>query len=126
MVRRYGSGTFAALGFAEEILPGLDFVPTATIAWFLTQVVTLYPAPAAARCPSQIPAPTPLVGERALRPPALADSNRVFSPPHPLKSDAGTRLDASVNRDGYGGGGAPPKRPPPADDTFDRDGAIDV
>ena len=24
-------------GFAEEILPGLDFVPTATIAWFLTQ-----------------------------------------------------------------------------------------
>ena len=28
---------FAAAGFAEEILPGLDFVPTATIAWFLTQ-----------------------------------------------------------------------------------------
>ena len=33
----YGSGIFAAAGFAEEILPGLDFVPTATIAWFLTQ-----------------------------------------------------------------------------------------
>ena len=72
--RRYGSGTFAALGFAEEILPGLDFVPTATIAWFLTQ------------------------------------------------SDAGTRLDASVNRDA----GAPKRPPPPADDQFDRDGAIDV
>ena len=27
----YGSGIFAAAGFAEEILPGLDFVPTATI-----------------------------------------------------------------------------------------------
>ena len=36
-VRELGSGIFAAAGFAEEILPGLDFVPTATIAWFLTQ-----------------------------------------------------------------------------------------
>mmetsp|Transcript_11893 Transcript_11893/g.35454 ORF Transcript_11893/g.35454 Transcript_11893/m.35454 type:complete len:175 (+) Transcript_11893:236-760(+) len=33
----YGNGLYAGLGFAEEIFPGLDFVPTATIAWFLTQ-----------------------------------------------------------------------------------------
>ncbi|CAN0432348.1 unnamed protein product [Ascophyllum nodosum] len=32
----YGNSIFAGLAFVEEILPGLDFIPTATIAWFLT------------------------------------------------------------------------------------------
>ncbi|CAM9841120.1 unnamed protein product [Scytosiphon promiscuus] len=32
----YGNSIFAGLAFVEEILPGLDIIPTATIAWFLT------------------------------------------------------------------------------------------
>ncbi|CAN0273743.1 unnamed protein product [Ascophyllum nodosum] len=32
----YGNNKFAGLAFVEGILPGLDFIPTATIAWFLT------------------------------------------------------------------------------------------
>ena len=31
----YGNGWLAGIGFAEEILPGLDFIPTCTIAWLL-------------------------------------------------------------------------------------------
>ena len=31
----YGNGVISGLAFAEEILPGLDIIPTATIAWFL-------------------------------------------------------------------------------------------
>lgn len=31
----YGNGFISGLAFAEELLPGLDFIPTATIAWFL-------------------------------------------------------------------------------------------
>ena len=30
----FGNGIFTALAFVEEISPGLDFIPTATIAWF--------------------------------------------------------------------------------------------
>jgi len=37
----YGSGLFAALGFAEEAFPGLDFIPTATIGWMLENVESL-------------------------------------------------------------------------------------
>ncbi|CAN0086910.1 unnamed protein product [Pylaiella littoralis] len=32
----YGNSIFAGLAFVEEILPGFDIIPTATIAWFLT------------------------------------------------------------------------------------------
>ncbi|CAM9594947.1 unnamed protein product [Ectocarpus sp. 12 AP-2014] len=32
----YGNSIFAGLAFVEEILPGFDVIPTATIAWFLT------------------------------------------------------------------------------------------
>jgi len=31
----YNNSFISALAFAEELLPGLDFIPTATIAWFL-------------------------------------------------------------------------------------------
>ena len=31
----YGNIWMAGLGFAEEILPGFDFIPTCTIAWLL-------------------------------------------------------------------------------------------
>ena len=31
----YGNGLIAGIAFAEELLPGLDIVPTATIAWVL-------------------------------------------------------------------------------------------
>ena len=31
----YGNGIISGLAFAEELLPGLDIIPTATIAWFL-------------------------------------------------------------------------------------------
>ena len=31
----YGNGPLAILGFGEEILPGTDIIPTATIAWIL-------------------------------------------------------------------------------------------
>lgn len=31
----YGNGLVAGLAFAEELLPGLDIIPTATIAWLL-------------------------------------------------------------------------------------------
>eukprot|EP00899_Mesostigma_viride_P026252 jgi/Mesvir1/6811/Mv09003-RA.1 len=34
----YGSGALTALGFAEEALPGLDFMPTATIGWVLENI----------------------------------------------------------------------------------------
>ncbi|CAM9772755.1 unnamed protein product [Discosporangium mesarthrocarpum] len=33
----YGNGIIAGVAFVEEILPGLDVVPTATIAWFLCE-----------------------------------------------------------------------------------------
>ena len=29
----YGNGLIAGIAFAEELLPGLDIIPTATIAW---------------------------------------------------------------------------------------------
>ncbi len=35
----YGSTAVAALGLAEELLPGFDFLPTATIAWALKYLV---------------------------------------------------------------------------------------
>ena len=31
----FGNGLIAGLAFAEELLPGLDIIPTATIAWLL-------------------------------------------------------------------------------------------
>ena len=31
----YGNGLVAGIAFVEELLPGLDIIPTATIAWFL-------------------------------------------------------------------------------------------
>ena len=31
----YGNGLITGLAFAEELLPGLDIIPTATIAWLL-------------------------------------------------------------------------------------------
>eukprot|EP00537_Pseudo-nitzschia_pungens_P012179 CAMPEP_0172383472 /NCGR_PEP_ID=MMETSP1061-20121228/1334_1 /TAXON_ID=37318 /ORGANISM="Pseudo-nitzschia pungens, Strain cf. pungens" /LENGTH=225 /DNA_ID=CAMNT_0013111723 /DNA_START=245 /DNA_END=922 /DNA_ORIENTATION=- len=31
----FGNGLFTALALVEELSPGLDFIPTATIAWFL-------------------------------------------------------------------------------------------
>ena len=31
----YGNGLFAIANLVEELAPGLDFVPTATIAWFV-------------------------------------------------------------------------------------------
>lgn len=31
----YGNGLLTGLAFAEELLPGLDIIPTATIAWLL-------------------------------------------------------------------------------------------
>ena len=31
----YGNGLIAGIAFAEELLPGLDIIPTATIAWVL-------------------------------------------------------------------------------------------
>ena len=31
----FGNGIFTALAFAEELLPGFDIIPTATIAWFV-------------------------------------------------------------------------------------------
>ena len=31
----YGSSLIAFAGFAEEIMPGLDFIPTASIAWYM-------------------------------------------------------------------------------------------
>jgi hypothetical protein len=37
----YGNGWLAGLGFAEEIVPGLDFIPTCTIAWLLQHRTSL-------------------------------------------------------------------------------------
>ena len=31
----FGNGVFTALALVEELLPGFDIIPTATIAWFL-------------------------------------------------------------------------------------------
>jgi hypothetical protein len=31
----FGNGIFTALALVEELAPGFDFIPTATIAWFL-------------------------------------------------------------------------------------------
>jgi len=36
----FGNGIFTALAFVEEISPGLDFIPTATIAWFFENANT--------------------------------------------------------------------------------------
>ena len=33
MYQLYGNGLIAGIAFAEELLPGLDIIPTATIAW---------------------------------------------------------------------------------------------
>uniref|UniRef100_A0A7S2RIK8 Uncharacterized protein n=1 Tax=Rhizochromulina marina TaxID=1034831 RepID=A0A7S2RIK8_9STRA len=32
----YGNAALSGLALVEELLPGLDFIPTATIAWFIT------------------------------------------------------------------------------------------
>lgn len=32
----YGNALLSSLGFVEELLPGFDVIPTATIAWFIT------------------------------------------------------------------------------------------
>lgn len=37
----YGNGWLAGLGFVEEVLPGLDFIPTCTIAWLLQHRTSL-------------------------------------------------------------------------------------
>jgi hypothetical protein len=34
----YGSWAVTALAFVEEISPGLDFIPTAIIAWYFTYI----------------------------------------------------------------------------------------
>eukprot|EP00240_Pyramimonas_obovata_P011817 CAMPEP_0118930982 /NCGR_PEP_ID=MMETSP1169-20130426/7484_1 /TAXON_ID=36882 /ORGANISM="Pyramimonas obovata, Strain CCMP722" /LENGTH=142 /DNA_ID=CAMNT_0006873425 /DNA_START=200 /DNA_END=628 /DNA_ORIENTATION=- len=36
--RLFGSTAIASFGFIEEALPGLDFIPTATIAWCIENV----------------------------------------------------------------------------------------
>jgi len=33
--RLYGSTSFTSINFIEEILPGTDFIPTATISWII-------------------------------------------------------------------------------------------
>lgn len=35
LMTMFGSNAIAGFGFIEEALPGLDFIPTATIAWFI-------------------------------------------------------------------------------------------
>ena len=37
----FGSGSITALGFIEELAPGLDVIPTATIAWAIANVDAL-------------------------------------------------------------------------------------
>ena len=63
----FGNGLFTALALVEELSPGLDFVPTATIAWFLENAnreaeqagagepPQTQPPPSAARGPPQTP-----------------------------------------------------------------------
>ena len=41
----YGNGLISAIALAEELLPGLDFIPTATIAWCLENFAQAPPAP---------------------------------------------------------------------------------
>eukprot|EP00392_Amoebophrya_sp_AT5.2_P008799 g8827.t1 len=43
LLKLFGSHRVAALGFLEELGPGTDFVPTATIAWLLENT-SLLPA----------------------------------------------------------------------------------
>jgi hypothetical protein len=52
----FGNGVFTALAFAEELLPGFDIIPTATIAWFVengNRVETTTTAPPPPPSPAQ-------------------------------------------------------------------------
>ncbi|GMH64571.1 hypothetical protein TrRE_jg2822 [Triparma retinervis] len=40
LYKLYGSNLLAALGIIEELLPGADFIPTGTIAWYCKNVLS--------------------------------------------------------------------------------------
>jgi len=60
----FGNGVFTALALVEELLPGFDIIPTATIAWFVENgnrppVETTAPAPPPRKEPPAPPPPPP-------------------------------------------------------------------
>ena len=55
----YGNGLISGLAFAEELLPGLDIIPTATIAWVLENTEFGRRFAGKAPSPSQAPPSTP-------------------------------------------------------------------
>lgn len=62
----FGNGVFTALALVEELSPGLDFIPTATIAWFLEN---------ANKEPTEVAAsPPPSQGQQAPPPPVTRSS----------------------------------------------------
>eukprot|EP00904_Undaria_pinnatifida_P005862 jgi/Undpi1/2405/HiC_scaffold_13.g05786.m1 len=82
----YGNNIFAGLAFVEEILPGFDIIPTATIAWFLTnsevgQNVTNAASGKAGgptnKTASSAPPPPPSSDPRADASPATSGSRKV-------------------------------------------------
>jgi len=57
----FGNGIFTALALVEEISPGLDFIPTATIAWFFENAnkeSSVGPQPSESPSPPQYPSTT--------------------------------------------------------------------
>lgn len=43
LMELFGAYSVASFGFLEEMLPGLDFIPTATLAWSIQNVSLLKP-----------------------------------------------------------------------------------
>ena len=63
----YGNGLISGLAFAEELLPGLDIIPTATIAWVLEN--TEFGQGFAQKAPTSDAAPPPNVPWEEMRKP---------------------------------------------------------
>ena len=83
----YGNGLISGLAFAEELLPGLDIIPTATIAWVLENTE------AGQRFAGKAPA-----ASEPPRPPPESPFSSSQAPPssRPRPSDAMKRAEGSI------------------------------
>ena len=81
----FGNGVFTALAFVEELLPGFDIIPTATIAWFVEngKRVDAIPPPQG----SNTPPPPPPPKERSYNSPQSPRNTPENSSKRPTSSD---------------------------------------
>mmetsp|Transcript_16106 Transcript_16106/g.23666 ORF Transcript_16106/g.23666 Transcript_16106/m.23666 type:complete len:213 (-) Transcript_16106:149-787(-) len=72
----FGNGVFTALALVEELSPGLDIIPTATIAWFLENAAKESNASSSGGGDTMTPPPPPPVERDVTTPPSSSSSKR--------------------------------------------------